>query len=242
MPLCPNCKREVSAEARFCYACGKKLPLTAATHPIDFTHADSKAAYWLSLFAIPFAGDTVVSLISTFNTYVVGLPPLSMTSLVESVVGVSVQMAALIFLVLAMRSLSTVAKSDFSNPAKMTLFLIVALPIFTLGFTYAFSQLQFLNPASGMESRPAPTEQDFFNFALFSIVFMVGGLVALVGLVGVILGIWRMAERYDRPSMKVAAILAILPFTNIVAAVLFATGIAEIRRNIAKTMKDAILS
>jgi uncharacterized membrane protein len=45
---------------------------------------------------------------------------------------------------------------------------------------------------------------------------VVGAILALLGAIGLLLGIWRVGSRYDRDLFKVGAILLIIPYVNLV--------------------------
>ncbi|MCI4352766.1 MAG: DUF973 family protein [Thermoplasmata archaeon] len=48
----------------------------------------------------------------------------------------------------------------------------------------------------------------------------IGGIVALIGVIGTLVAIWRLGERYAESLFKVGAILLIIPFLNIVGQIL----------------------
>lgn len=49
---------------------------------------------------------------------------------------------------------------------------------------------------------------------------LIGAIIALVGYIGVLVGIWRLGTRYEDGTFKVAAVLLIFPLLNIVGAIL----------------------
>lgn len=51
-----------------------------------------------------------------------------------------------------------------------------------------------------------------------------GGLLALIGVIGLILGNWRAGKRYDQGTIKIGAIVTILPFVSIVGYILLLVG------------------
>jgi len=59
----------------------------------------------------------------------------------------------------------------------------------------------------------------------------VGGLCALVGIVGMVVGAWRLGNRYGSPLLKVGAVLWIFPYASVVGSLLLLWGTTrEIRR------------
>ena len=61
---------------------------------------------------------------------------------------------------------------------------------------------------------------------------LIGAIVALVGFIGILIGIWRLGTRYNETLFKVGAILLIIPFVNLVGAILILIGARSARRNI----------
>jgi uncharacterized protein DUF973 len=51
-----------------------------------------------------------------------------------------------------------------------------------------------------------------------------GLLLALIGVIGLVLGNWRAGKRYDETSLKIGAILTILPYVSIVGYILLLVG------------------
>jgi hypothetical protein len=59
-----------------------------------------------------------------------------------------------------------------------------------------------------------------------------GGLLAFVGYIGVLLGIWRLGTRYADAMFKVGAILLIIPYINLIGAILILIGARTARRKV----------
>ncbi len=62
----------------------------------------------------------------------------------------------------------------------------------------------------------------------------VGGLVALVGLIGAILGIWRFGGRYQSGVAKAGAILYIIPVLAIIAPILVLIGAHQVQKRMSR--------
>ncbi len=60
----------------------------------------------------------------------------------------------------------------------------------------------------------------------------IGGVLALVGLIGVLLGLWRVGTRYNDTLIHVATILLIFPYVNVVASALLLASMQSQRRRI----------
>ena len=58
---------------------------------------------------------------------------------------------------------------------------------------------------------------------------LLGALLALIGWIGLIIGIYRIGKRYHSTLTKVGAILYIIPLLNIIAPILVFVGISGIR-------------
>lgn len=52
------------------------------------------------------------------------------------------------------------------------------------------------------------------------VLILAGALAAVIGFIGILIGVWRLGDRHGESLFKVAAILLIFPFVNIVGAIL----------------------
>lgn len=78
----------------------------------------------------------------------------------------------------------------------------------------------------GLASSTSSTLSVFIVYALISVIIfdVVGAICAIIGGIGVILGIWRVGGRYGEAIIKVASILYIVPFADVIAPILVYVG------------------
>ena len=113
-------------------------------------------------------------------------------------------------------------QTDFSSPSTFALVALGSLVLVLLGLV---SIIQVLDQLASCTPSGSPIPQSCFSaagggaLAAFALLG-VGALLLLIGTVGVLIGIWRLGERYQRSGFKVAAILFIFPFVNIVGSIL----------------------
>ena len=252
MPFCGACGTQVNPGAAYCPSCGAKIgtatgqPAGAPAVPAYGTaqfEADTKALRKLNIFAIILLVGSAVGIITTAASFALGLyssfkvaptgstlPSMSTFLVVFAIsaVGVTVSIVALLELRSALKSLAGIDKAHFELPAKLTLLLILTEPVLLLG---VFGLLYAIVILSGTE--PFPTSA--IGYLLVGLLLEgVGGIAAIAGTIGgAILGMWRMGERYGESPMQVGAILYIIPFLQIVGAILLVIGVNSARGKVA---------
>jgi len=147
---------------------------------------------------------------------------------VYATVGLVVIVAEYLLLWSSFRTLSPDAP-EFSTPSTLALFAVVGLTVLILGalvLLYALAQASPCVTGPGMN--PCFLTAGFW--AGFGAIF-VGGILGLIGLIGVLVGIWRLGSRYDNAMFKVAAVLLIIPYVSVAGDILLLVGAGrEIRR------------
>lgn len=125
----------------------------------------------------------------------------------------------LIFYRSAFRTLTPV-DPQFKTPSTLVLVLLIML---VLIFVLAIGI--FLELASAITCAGAgnPLSSNCLNFN--TVLGLAGGLgiagiVALIGYIGLVLGIWRLGTRYGEAMFKIGAILSVIPLLNIVGVIL----------------------
>ncbi|MGC1839101.1 MAG: DUF973 family protein, partial [Candidatus Acidiferrales bacterium] len=110
--------------------------------------------------------------------------------------------------------------SRFSTPAMLVLMALVSLVILVvagLGVFYLLYQealcLTSQNPATLSCIEPG-------TFLALAGILVVTAIVAVVGYIGLLVGIWRLGTRYGEGLFKAAAILLIFPGLSLVGAIL----------------------
>jgi hypothetical protein len=132
----------------------------------------------------------------------------------------AVEIAVILLLRTAFHGLKSV-DARFSTPSTLTLMLVVGF-ILILVSLYPLllgvgSQLDCLANAKNTLAGSCPPGGYFLAaIALIGI----GGLIAFIGFIGMLLGIWRLGSRYNNDLFKVGAILLIIPVLSVVGAIL----------------------
>ena len=123
------------------------------------------------------------------------------------------------------RALAQVAP-EFSTPTRL---LVPAVAGWVL---IAISALLFLSVGTGFSacaSVGSCLSQAGVDIALG--LLGVGGLLALVGIVGMVVGAWRLGKRYGSSVLRVGAVLWIFPYASVVGSILLLWGITrELRK------------
>ena len=140
----------------------------------------------------------------------------------------AVQFVGALLLVMAFRQLKGVDR-NFSVPSILTVLFVVGGALLVVGFAGFFSQLPALisqtSAASTSGTVPPAVASALASFIAYLLFFSVGGILSLIGAIGgLILGVWRLASKYDETILKVGAIFFIIPFLDVVAPVLVIVG------------------
>jgi Protein of unknown function (DUF973) len=107
----------------------------------------------------------------------------------------------------------------FSTPAKLALVLLVSLILLVVLFAWTIAILvAAIDCAGGSAVVPASCVPATLLLAVG--LLAVVAIAALVGYIGVLIGIWRLGTRYGDGRFKVGAILLIIPLLDIAGAVL----------------------
>ena len=159
---------------------------------------------------------------------VLSLPPVA---LVITVIAVSATVEA-VGLYLYRSAFVTLAPVDrrFSTPGALALVAIVGLVLAVLGVCLLLIALYHAVQCAG--SGNPVTQACLFTGTFWASLALlaVGGIVAVVGLIGVLLGIWRLGTRYRQSLFKVGAVLLIFPYLNLVGAILIWAGARSAHR------------
>ncbi len=143
----------------------------------------------------------------------------------------------LLELVAFRRAFTTLAFHDprFSNPARYVLVLLVMVPILLVTF------VAFLWVISISQSGPCLGWYGVLSNcansgtgAIFGVTLGILGVIALIGFLGLLIGIWRLGTRYNSAPFKVAAVLFPFPVLNVVAMILLLVCATSTRARIAR--------
>ncbi|HYB03252.1 MAG TPA: zinc ribbon domain-containing protein [Nitrososphaerales archaeon] len=157
---------------------------------------------------------------------------------VSLAIGAITEVVALLLVWSCFRKLGSVDRSHFRIPAILTLVLLVGLPLALIGASIIFSSLPTMISAVHQQQASGATTPNIPTAALGSMLsglglIGLGGLIALIGLIGgIMLGLWRVGERYDNTLIKISAILIIIPVLDIVVPLLMMIGVWQSRKKL----------
>ncbi len=157
---------------------------------------------------------------------------------IAALVGLVIEGITILQLRMAFKTLSTVDRPHFKTPSTLTLLLLIALPIVVIGVVIEIAGLvPYMNTIlqqqqSGQTTTP-PSISGLGEFLAGAALAFIGGIIALIGFIGgVMLGVWRLGNRYDESLFKVAAIFLIIPLLDVVAPILMLIGTSHAGRKI----------
>jgi len=111
----------------------------------------------------------------------------------------------------------------FRTPAALVIVAIVGYILVILGaviFVNDLGQLVNSCPGGSTSNLTAPSCAIPSGFWAALALVLVGAIVALVGFIGLLIGIWRLGTRFSDGLFKAGAILLIFPFLQIIGAIL----------------------
>jgi hypothetical protein len=127
----------------------------------------------------------------------------------------------------------------FSTPSTLTLIAVIGFLLLYLGLILLIGALYSAVSCAG-SGNPVTTVcllggEFWGGLALAAI----GGIVALVGYIGMLIGIWRLGTRYGDGLFKAGAVLLIFPVLNLIGAILLLVAARgaqrKVRRNLGST-------
>jgi hypothetical protein len=131
-----------------------------------------------------------------------------------------------------------VDRDRFGTPSILLLLAIAGLVLVGLGVFPMLSNVSSLITQAPVTPGGVPSQAFFSSLSsllVYFVLLVLGGILALVGVIGgVILGLWRVGERYDQTIIKIGAIFFVIPLLNIIAPVLLLVGAWEAKKQIAK--------
>ena len=157
----------------------------------------------------------VQAIVSMFQYMITLLPLVSLLALVS-----------LVLLWTGFRKLSKTGASGFSLPSKFTLVSVVGAALATPGMIVFSSSMI---PLIASLAQPGGTSPGGVLGPLLAglALVVIGVILELIGVIGgQILGLWRVGERYGQTTLKVGAILTIVPLLSIAAPILVIVGIS----------------
>jgi len=212
----------------------------APTYPVPggsqttFGSADQSALSSVSLAAILGLVGAVLSIVQLFFTSAFSFLGVSSagsgTSLTLNLTAlylvVAVGAVGIILVLLELwlyrRAFVTLGRQDtrFSTPATMVLVALVALAIIVLVLVALVDVIYQAIVCAGSGNPITSACIDVGTVLGLAAVLGVTAIVAFIGVIGLLIGIWRLGTRYDEAMFKVGAILFIFPVLNFVALIL----------------------
>ena len=159
--------------------------------------------------------------------------------MVEYLVPVSaiIGLASLALLLLAFRDLERLDRSKFFLPMVFVIILMageVFAFIVLIPFLSSISMLITQLPTAGSSTLPPAFAGTLNSLLVYPLLLGVAAVLAVIGdIIGVILGLWRVGERYDETIIRIGAIFTIIPILNIAAPVLILVGASSAKSKLA---------
>lgn len=122
--------------------------------------------------------------------------------------------------------------SQFSTPATLTLLAIIAIGVL---FLVLFGLLALVFQAITCSGIGMPLKTGCINVGALiglAVLLFAVAIVALIGYIGFLIGVWRLGTRFDNGLFKVGAVLLIFPVLNIVGLVLLLVAARATRARI----------
>lgn len=131
----------------------------------------------------------------------------------------------------AFQSLSVV-DGNFSTPSTLTLLAIIGLVgIVLVGAGFVALIFQAISCAGS--GNPITTAcLSLGSVVGLAILLLIVAILALVGYIGLLIGIWRLGTRYDSALFKVGAVLMIIPYVSVAGVILVLLGAHFSRRKL----------
>jgi len=251
---CPSCGAATFPDALFCSSCGtqllqKEMPaamvqMQSAVGASGWTAEDVSALRYLVLFSIISLLGFVVAAVSVFGPFGgVGLtfstaprhstPALNVTQgFYIEILALFIVMISVILLQMAFRSLARV-DTGFATPYRFLYCIYATFALFIL-LLFLLSLFQpYLSSSSALQTEAIPP--GLLLGLLLSSLSLIA--VAILGLIGFVLGIWRLGRHYHESLFKASAILYLIPVVNILCPILIMVAASSKSREISLTAK-----
>jgi hypothetical protein len=122
----------------------------------------------------------------------------------------------------------------FGTPANLSILAIVGILIL-LPILIAFLEVINSTVACLNGAPPSMANQSCIDPGTFlgvTALLLVVGIILLVGYVGTLIGLYRLGDRYGVTMFKVGAVLMIIPYVNLIGAILLVLGAHSTRKRI----------
>lgn len=134
-------------------------------------------------------------------------------------IGIVLEVVQLLLYRSAFRDLTGI-DSRFSTPASLVLLELIGIVLVTLvAFGFFWIVLQAVACAGSGNVITSACLNVSLAIDLLGLL-VVAGIVAFIGFIGLLIGIWRLGTRYDDSLFKAGAILLIFPILNLIGTIL----------------------
>ncbi|MGI0054947.1 MAG: DUF973 family protein [Thermoplasmata archaeon] len=208
-------------------------PALASPRPPAAVADDRRALADVSWAAIFVLVETIVGLVVLFDPYVstfftaasssTGGSTINLPAFYLFIAAAGAEIALfLVALILYWRAFRTLASSDrqFSTPSTLTFLEIIAAVLIIAVGSYLLDvlvQVALCAPSGGVITSACIAGGPL----LIAVgLLVVVAILALVGFIGVLLGIWRLGSRYGETMFKVGAIFLIFPILSFIGSIL----------------------
>ncbi|MFY9716707.1 MAG: DUF973 family protein [Thermoplasmata archaeon] len=114
---------------------------------------------------------------------------------------------------------------DFGAPTTLMVVGLVGYLMAVLGIVVIIGTiLSAINSAAAGSVTPGNASLDISALLSGIALIGLGAILGLIGVIGLVLGNWRAGSRYGESTLKVGAILTILPYVSIVGYILLLVG------------------
>jgi hypothetical protein len=118
----------------------------------------------------------------------------------------------------------------FRTPSNLTLVCFVGTILTLLGVGVLLYALYSASVCSGIGD---PLVRSCISLTAFGAglgITILGAIVAVVGFIGMLLGVWRLGNRFGDGVFKVAAVLLLFPFLNLIGSILVLVSARAVRQ------------
>jgi len=138
--------------------------------------------------------------------------------------GLVIGMISYIFYYLGFRAIRR-GDPEFGAPTTLMLIGLISYLMTALGIVVIIGTIvSAINSAAAGTVTPGAVSLDLSAILGGLALIGLGAILALIGVVGLVLGNWRCGSRYEESMLKAGAILTIIPFVSIVGYVLLLVG------------------
>jgi hypothetical protein len=120
----------------------------------------------------------------------------------------------------------------FSSTPTWVLLVIAGIVFVGIAFTILVAAILSLVSCAGNASVIPPSCIVPGNLLGPLVLLLFAGIIALVGFIGTLVGIWRLGDRYGNSLFKIGAVLLIIPYVNLVGQILILVAAGGARAQI----------